>query len=549
MTDKNNSNIKQCRDLEEIITERTAELIKRNMELEQEIAELKKANEALQKNEKAFRLLMEHTPDLLFINNADGKIIDANHIACEILGYTREELLNLSIADIEERITEHREILKQSARGLPVTFEGIQKRKDGSSFPVEVRLWIFESGKEELMIALVRDISERKKEEENRKRLEDQLNFSKKMQSIGTLAGGIAHNFNNLLMGIQGNISLMMFDKKPKDLDYTRLNKIQNLIDNGARLTNQLIGYAREGVYYLKAGNLNQIVRETLDYYFKTGTNISIRLELAETLSSIRIDKAQIGHVLLDLYSNAVDAMPEGGELFIKTANVTHMDINGKEYQPVPGEYAMLSVSDTGIGMTSEITSRIFEPFFTTKGLAKGSGLGLASVYGIIKGHNGYIEVESEPGHGSTFSIYFPAIAEVSREPEETPNKFLKGKETILLVDDDEMILDTGREILTKLGYMVIPAGSGSTAIKLFKEYKGRIDVVLLDMVMPEIGGGEVFDRIKEIIPDIKVLLTSGYSQDGEADEILKRGCDGFIQKPFRALVLSKKLREILDKK
>lgn len=431
---------------------------------------------------------------------------------------------------------------------MPVTFEGMQKRKNGTTFPVEVRLWIFKSGEEELMIALVRDISERKMEEE-RKKLEEQLNFSKKMHSFDTLAGGIAHNFNNILMGIQGNASLMMFDKKPEDPDYARLKNIQNLIDNGARLTNKLIGYAREGSYYLNAGNLNQIVRETLDFYFKHSKDISIHLKLDETLSPTRIDKTQIGYVLLDIYSNAVDAMPEGGELFIKTANVTHVDIKGKTYQPVFGEYAMLSVRDTGTAMSREIMSRIFEPFFTTKGLAKGSGLGLASVYGIIKGHNGYIEVESEPGKGTTFSIYLPAIVELIQETETTPKEFLMGKETVLLVDDVEMVLETGEEILARLGYMVISAGSGSKAIKLFMEHKMRIDVVLLDMVMPEIGGGKVFDRIKKLRPDIKFLLTSGYSQDGEASEILKRGCNGFIQKPFRTMDISRKLREILDKK
>lgn len=546
---KINSNTGQNKDIERIISEHTDALIKKNMELQKEIAELKENEKALQKNEKGFRLLMEHTPDMLFINDADGKIIDVNHIACETLGYTREEFLSLSISDIEERITEHHEILKRSAMGVPVTFEGMQKRKDGTSFPVEIRLWFFESDEEDLMIALVRDISERRKEEEERKKLEAQLNFSKKMQSIGTLAGGIAHNFNNILMGIQGNVSLMLFDKKPGDPDYKRLNNIQRLVDNGAKLTNQLIGYAREGAYYFKVSDLNQIVRESLDFYFKQRTDIPIHLDLSEALSPVRIDRTQIGQVLMDLYSNAIDAMPDGGGLFIRTANVTHTVIKGPEYQAVPGEYAMLSVRDTGTGMTKEVLSRIFEPFFTTKGLAKGSGLGLSSIYGIIKGHGGYIQVESEPGRGSSFIIYFPVTAEMKKEQEKAPKEILTGKETILLVDDDEMVLETGEEIIARLGYMVVPASNGGDAIRIFKEYDGRIDVVLLDMVMPEIGGGEVFDRIKEINPDIKVLLTSGYSQDGEANEILKRGCDGFIQKPFRVMELSKKLRELLDNK
>jgi len=546
---ENFSDFKKNIDIEKLIADRMAGLLKKNMELQHEVEEAKKAEAALQKGERGFRLLMEHTPDLLFINDSKGKIIDANRIACEALGYTREELLNLSISDIEGHITEHHEKLKKSERGVPVTFEGIQRRKNGTSFPVEVRLWSFESGKEELIIALVRDISERRSDEEKRKKLEAQLNFSKNIQSIGTLAGGIAHNFNNLLMGIQGNVSLMMFDKTPENPDYRRLNNIQTLIDNGARLTNQLIGYAREGAYYLKPGNLNKIVEESIDFYFKQATDVSIHLDLADTLPLIRMDKTQIVHVLLDLYSNALDAMPEGGELFIKTTDATHRDIRGKEYQPAPGEYVMISVRDTGAGMSKEVMDRIFEPFFTTKGLARGSGLGLPSVYGIIKGHQGYIEVESEPGHGATFSIFLPATAEVIQEAEEAPGKFLTGRETVLLVDDDEMVLETGDEILTRLGYRVIPALNGSEAIRLFKEHPGQINVVLLDMVMPEIGGGEVFDRIKEINPKIKVLLTSGYSQDGEANEILKRGCDGFIQKPFHTIDLSRRLREILDRK
>jgi len=547
MMDINDSNIRDNNILEQIIAEQTADLIKTNKELRQEIADRKKAEKALRKSEKKFRLLMEYTPDILLLNDSNGNIIDINQLACETLGYTREELLKLSIKDIEERITEHHEKLRQSARGVPVTFEGMQKCKDGSRFPVEVRLWIFESGEEELMLALVRDITERKREEEERKKLEAQFLFSQKMQSIGTLAGGIAHNFNNLLMGIQGNVSLMLLDKKPEDPDYSRLNNIQKLIDNGARLTGQLIGYAREDMPSIKACDLNKLVTETITAFLKTRKDIQIHLDLANNLAGIKIDEGKIEQVLLNLYSNAADAMPKGGELFLKTENITHMNMAGRQYEPIPGEYAMLSVKDTGTGMSQEVMARIFEPFFTTKGLAKVTGLGLAAAYGIIKGHGGYIEVESEIGHGTTFNIFLPEIGSLQNEGTISSDKFLTGKETILLVDDDAMVLDTGEQILVRLGYMVIAATGGSEALKLYKEFQDKIDVVLLDMVMPEIGGGKVYDRIKEINPDVKVLLLSGYSQDGEANDILKRGCNGFIQKPFNIMELSKKLREILD--
>ena len=546
--EKYDSMIKGSGDIEEIIAERTADLIIRNKELQQEVCELKKAEDDLKKCEKRFRLLMEHTPDLLFINDADGKIIDANQTACQALGYTHKELLNLSIADIEEQISVHHEKLKKSMRGIPVTFEGTHKRKDGTRFPVEVRLWTFESGQQELMLALVRDISERQREEEERKKLESQLIFSQKMQSIGTLASGIAHNFNNILMGIQGNVSLMMFDKKPEDPEYIKLSNIEELIDNGAKLTNQLSGFARDSTYRIKDGDLNKLVINTLDIYFKGREDITIDLDLSRDPDGTQIDEFHIKQVLIDLFSNASDAMADGGTLYVKTRKVTHNDIRGTNYKPVSGWYTMLSVGDTGTGMRPEVMSRIYEPFFTTKGPAKRAGLGMASVYGIIKGHKGYIEVESEIGRGTTFSIYLPIIADSSMEKEKISKDYLRGKETILLADDDKMVLETGEEILSRLGYSVISAAGGRDAINLYKDYNDRINLVLLDMVMPEIDGREVFNRIKEINPDIKVLLLSGQSLDEEADDILKRGCDGFIQKPFRTMELSKRLREILDK-
>jgi two-component system, cell cycle sensor histidine kinase and response regulator CckA len=548
--DNNNSNIESHShaDLEAIIAERTANLLKINRELQQEIADRKKAEAALRKSEKGFRLLMEYTPDLLFINNAKGNIIDVNQLACESLGYTREELLKLSIGDIEERIIEHQEKLKRSIRGIPDTFEGMQKRKDGTLFPVEVRLWIFESGDEELMLALVRDISDRKRQEESRKKIEAQIIFSEKMQSIGTLAGGIAHNFNNLLMGIQGNVSLMMFDKDPGNPDYPRLNNIQRMIDNGAILTGQLMGYARGGAYDIKAGDLNMLVKETLDVFLKDRKNITAHLDLSMDLDDTRIDEGQIKQVLNSLYSNAAEAMPDGGELFIKTENVTHENISGTGYDPKPGGYAAISIKDTGMGMNKEILTRAFEPFFTTKSLARKTGLGLASTYGIIKGHGGYIEAESEPAHGSIFNIFLPAINNSQYRNEKTHEKYFAGRGTVLLVDDDEMVLDTGEQILVKLGYMVMTAADGKEALKLYKDHHDQIDAVLLDMVMPEISGGEVYDRIKEINPHVKTILLSGYGKDGEANEILERGCDAFIQKPFNLTELSKKLKDLIEK-
>jgi CheY-like chemotaxis protein len=249
----------------------------------------------------------------------------------------------------------------------------------------------------------------------------------------------------------------------------------------------------------------------------------------------------------LNLYINAADAMPGGGELTIKTSNVNHEDMKGKSYDPKPGNYVMLTVTDTGVGMDKRTMTRIFDPFFTTKEMGRGTGLGLASVYGIIKGHAGYIDVESKNDSGTTFSIYIPASNQKVQSSIDT-HKIVEGTGTVLLVDDEEMVLDVGLKLLESLGYTVLSAKSGSDAVKTYEEKKEQIDMVILDLIMPQMGGGETFDRLKEISPDVRVLLSSGYSIDGQAKEILKRGCDGFIQKPFSIEELSGKISEMLDR-
>jgi CheY-like chemotaxis protein len=268
---------------------------------------------------------------------------------------------------------------------------------------------------------------------------------------------------------------------------------------------------------------------------------------LTENLYKIEADIGQIEQAILNLFVNAADAMPEGGELFIETMNVTDKDIPGKPYHPKPGSYVLLTIKDTGIGMDKMTRERIFEPFFTTKSLAEGTGLGLSSTYGIIKGHGGYIGVDSEKGHGATFRLYLPATEKEVKKEKRAPDKIVKGKETILFVDDEITVIEGCEGMLNKMGYNVSTAGSGKEALEIYKRKSDEIDMVILDMIMPEMGGGETYDRLKEMNPDIKVLLASGYSIKGQATEILKRGCNGFIQKPFNMEALSMKIREILD--
>jgi CheY-like chemotaxis protein len=248
----------------------------------------------------------------------------------------------------------------------------------------------------------------------------------------------------------------------------------------------------------------------------------------------------------MNLFVNSADAMPKGGDLFLKTANVNFKEIKGRGYTPNPGDYILLTVTDTGVGIDSKTIDRIFDPFFTTKELGRGTGLGLASTYGIVKGHGGYIEVESEKGRGSTFKVYLPAADKPAQQTVRPSAPISKAIGTVLLVDDEEVILDVSEKVLKVLGYKVLVARGGAAAIEIFKKHQDSIDLVLLDIIMPHMGGGEVFDRLKEISPEVKVLLSSGYSIDGEASKIMARGCNGFIQKPFDIMQLSHSIRAIL---
>ncbi|HID31466.1 MAG TPA: response regulator [Desulfobacterales bacterium] len=349
-------------------------------------------------------------------------------------------------------------------------------------------------------------------------------------------------------MGIQGNVSLMLMDIDPADCNYDRLKKIEKQIRAGASLTSHLLGYARKGRYEVKPLDANQLVEDTSDAFGRTRKEITIHRELAENLFPIKADEGQIEQVLWNLCANASDAMPGGGDLIFKTMNTTHKDMESTLYFPKPGEYVLLTVTDTGAGMDKETVERIFEPFFTTKEMGHGTGLGLASVYGIIKGHGGYVDVESKKGHGTTFRIYLPASKKETLKSVRT-ERSTKGSGTVLLVDDEKVILEVGQELLETMGYRVLVATDGKEAIEVYRKNRDAIDLVVLDMVMPNMGGGDAYDRMKEINSDIRALLSSGFSIDGEATEILERGCDGFIQKPFTIKALSEKIGEILNKK
>ena len=339
----------------------------------------------------------------------------------------------------------------------------------------------------------------------------------------------------------------MFLDIDSSHSHYKRLKAIEKQVQSGSDLTAQLLGYARKGRYVVKPISLNRLVESTSEIFGRTKKEIAIHRELSEDLFDINADQGQIEQVLFNLYVNAADAMPDGGNLILKTINTTHKDMKGKLYDPSPANYVLLTVIDTGIGMDKKTRERIFDPFFTTKEMRRGAGLGLASAYGIIKSHGGYIDVDSKKGHGTTFSIYLPTPKKEVKIERDVPREVSRGKETVLLVDDEDMIIEIGKEMLEKMDYKVFATRNGEEAVEIFKENKDIIDLVILDMIMPNMGGGETYDRMKEINPDVKVLLSSGYSVNGEATSILERGCSGFIQKPFSMKDLLSKIRVILD--
>jgi len=511
------------------------------------ISGFKRQEQALRNSEETVRALMNAADTAAFLIDTQGAIRFANQEALQRMQTSLQDMAGKPLAGFfPQQVAEFRrqKQLEVIHTGKPLRFED---EINGRQFSSSLHPVCDEKGQVFQLAVFIKDVTEEKKSEDERKKLTAQLQQAQKMEAIGTLAGGIAHDFNNLLMAIQGNISLILFDMDASHPHHRVLANIEKLIRSGSDLTSKLLGYARKGKYEVKLVGLNEVVRETSETFGRMRKDITIYRDLAENLKAIIADKGQIEQVLLNLFVNAADAMPTGGKIILKTRNATHQDIHFKGYVIKPGSYVELTVADTGIGMEPEVQARIFDPFFTTKKIGRGTGLGLASVYGIIKSHNGYIDVESEKGKGSVFSTYLPSTDQRLAEAFDRGWKPEAGAGTILLVDDEETVLEVTAQMIERLGYTVVKARSGREAIRRFQEDPHIIRLVILDMIMPEMGGGEVFDRLKRIDPQVKVLLASGFSMQGQAREIMDRGCAGFIQKPFTLEDLSLRLRSILS--
>lgn len=512
-----------------------------------DITDRKLSEQAIRESEEKYRTILESIEEGYFELDLEGNFVFFNDSMCKIIGYSREKLTGINYRSFTPKSIQ-RTILRKALNiyktGKPeeiLDYEFV--REDDSTGSIEMSLsLIFDSTNNPIGYrGIARDNSERK-------RLEAQLLQAQKMEALGTLAGGIAHDFNNLLMAIQGNTSLIKMDIDDKHPHAKRVQLIEQCIFSGSELTKQLLGFARGGKYEVKPTDLNEIIQKTSEMFGHAKKEIKIHRKLKGNLWNVEVDQGQIEQVLLNMYVNAWQAMPGGGELFLETTNVSLDKNHVQTYQTRPGKYVKISVADTGVGMDEATMARIFDPFFTTKDMSRGSGLGLASAYGIIRNHEGIINVYSEKGRGSTFNIFLPASdKKVVPDEESADTHILKGNETVFLIDDENMIIEIGSDILERLGYEVLTASSGEQALEIFSEKSHQIDIVILDMIMPGIGGAETYDRLKNIRDDVKVILSSGYSMNGHAANILARGCNGFIQKPFDIKTLSLKIREILD--
>ncbi len=513
------------------------------------LANLKQAEER-----SRYQELLEKVEDAVYLIDADGRVLDANSAAYERLGYEAEEFYRLHLETIlpaqeAERILAQLRPDGSNPRPEKLSVETLHFRKEGGTIPVEIHSRPILYQGRRVILNVARDISPRIEIEKEKKELEAQLIHSQKMEAIGTLAGGVAHDFNNLLMGIQGRLSLIRMQSDSEPNFGHHVDAIEKTVRSAADLTRQLLGFARKGNYEIKPTATNTLVEETTRMFIRTRKEIHLKLELGEGVRPVNVDRNQIEQVLINLYVNAWQAMPQGGELRIRTENVRPDEAFCRRFEVAGGDFVRISVSDTGIGMDAPTMARIFEPFFTTKAVGEGTGLGLASAYGTIRNHKGVIRVESEPGRGSTFEVYLPALSgEVPVATAASARRLPRGEGTILLADDDEEALMAESVMLEELGYSVVKARSGLQAVHLYREEPARFLLVMLDMVMPGLSGSDTCERLRWINPDVRILLVSGYGLNQQAGEMMTQGCIGFLPKPFETPHLAEKLHEVLGK-
>jgi two-component system, cell cycle sensor histidine kinase and response regulator CckA len=528
------------------------------------IVEKKAMAARLEASEKQYGYMVNNSPDLIFTLDKTGCFTFLNSQFSKVLGFSRHDLMGSSFEDIihendlikaKSFITTGQNFYKSNeSKEVHLRFKKSEietsKYDSGSSFAfMELKAAPFNLpasvGKKEGagLYAVARDVTDRVK-------LEDQLRQAQKMEAIGTLAGGIAHDFNNVLMGIQGYTSLVKLGFDSGSQEYKKLSNIDEYIANGAEMARQLLGFAQKSSCGANAINLNYLLKMSVKMFARTKKDILIEQYLDKKLWGIVADEGQMKQVLMNLFINACQAMPDGGKIIIRSENIVveESDLRESGFENT-GSYIKIVVSDTGIGMDEDLAKRIFDPFFTTKEREQGTGLGLATAYGIVKSHKGILKVKSVPEEGSSFMIFLPANPENTKTTQafEEQQRIYNGKGTVLLIDDEEGVIEVCSEMLENLGYQVKAVTDGREAIEIIKASTLKIDLVILDMVMPKINGQQTFEGIRAVDPGMKVLVCSGYTKEEEIQKMVDKGCDEYILKPFDVAALSEKLNKVFQ--
>jgi PAS domain S-box-containing protein len=510
----------------------------------------------LRKSQELYRAIVESSSELFALLDLEGNPVYISPSYEAVLGYTPDELLRMPELSIV-----HPDDVEEAAGAIAAAVEGRRtslhtnrlRHKDGRWITLEgtTALVRNERGEPGALLVVARDVTERLRQDESLKEMEEQLRQSQKMDAIGQLAGGIAHDFNNLLTAITGYGDLALAKLDPSDSVYRNVDEMRRAGERAATLTRQLLAFGRKQVLQPKVLNLNEAVEGIESMLSRLlGEQVELSTVLAGDLGYTRADPGQIEQVLVNLAINARDAMPDGGRLTVTTANVELDELFTQQHAGAePGQYVMLAVEDTGCGMSRETLDRIFDPFFTTKPAGQGTGLGLSTVYGIVTQTGGQIWAYSELGLGSSFKVYLPRVWErVTENVELVQAPRRPGTETILLVEDEEIVRSLVQEMLEDDGYSVLAAASGSEALEVAETYEGRIDVLLTDVVMPGLSGQQVAGRLVEARPDVRVVFTSGYNEDAIANHGVLRPGTAFLEKPFTAPDLARTLRGVLDR-
>jgi len=513
-----------------------------------DISVRKRAEEALRESEKRFKDLFKSSPNAIFVKDLKGNVLDVNPAACRLHHINRDDLIGmndshlLSTKNNNEMFQNYRKLFN----GSKDYFEGFINTKDQKTVPVEIRANRINYSSKPAILLHVNDISERK-------HLEQQLLHAQKMEAIGKFAGGIAHDFNNLLTAINSYSDIIMDNLDIDDPTRQDVEEIQKAGERAAMLTRQLLAFGRKQIMQPKVININESIKDLLNMLRRIiGDNIELKISLLPDLKLIYADPAQIQQVVINLCINARDAMAKGGMLTIKTQNITEMDIlEHKQGRRTGQDFVELQIIDTGTGIDKAIQQRIFEPFFTTKEISKGTGLGLSVVYGIVKQHQGIIQLDSIKNKGTNFKLYFP-VRHATTAPniiKEDDMTNLYGNETILIVEDDVSVRKVAVRILNGMGYKTITAPNGMDALKIFEQGKDVIDLVVMDVVMPKYSGPDTYKKISHIRPRLPVIFVTGYDVNSEIKEIdFKQNRHvNLLQKPYTKESLSKKIRELLD--